>query len=66
MVFCFGFLILCFMYSNTEPEADKVATLNRLHGLLLHLLIMLSNEIEKKSDPVSKNFLVCSLEECSL
>ena len=54
------------MYSNTEPEADKVATLNRLHGLLLHLLIMLSNEIEKKSDPVSKNFLVCSLEECSL
>lgn len=42
--------VLC---SNTEPEADKVATLNRLHGLLLHLFVMLSNEVGKMSTSVS-------------
>ena len=52
-MFLFSFLYSDVFYSNTEPEADKVATLNRLHGLLLHLFVMLSNESGKMSNSVS-------------
>lgn len=53
MLSCFLLFMFSFLQSNTEPESDKVTTLNRLHGLLLHLFIMLSNESGKMSSSVS-------------